>query len=222
MASGAARATYYAGEKIRQTLPVIVFFQDALPETDAQNVFDSIKAGDVEIEQARFTSATDAAEEARKDPILSRSIMLLNTNPFPSSGEFILSMRAWLSGNDLSQRWSQTAGSNIRWDRSRQSALLLLHQMAQRADLLLWSASGATLLWAVTGFYAFARHGMHWRGFLPHVFWGAVGGAMAAAIYWGLRLNFSPDTVLYWAGSFPILPILLGSLASAGLYRGHV
>ena len=164
LACAVSRGLVQAQEQVRAALPVSVFFQANVPDDQSRAVSEHLKAQDAAIEKMSYLSKEQAYVEAGKDPLLSRSLMLLHDNPLSALIELHYSKRAWLERQDPAQALHQLPGiQEIRWNAARRDTYLAFEPWKKRIAQSLWAVALLLLVWASGGIYSFAVTLGEWK-----------------------------------------------------------
>jgi cell division protein FtsX len=204
-----SRGLEQAQDQVRAALPVAVFFQANVPDDQSRSLSQGLKTQDPAIEKIAYISKEDAYTEASKDPLLSRSLMLLHDNPLSAVIELYYSKKAWLERQDPAQALHQLPGiQDIRWNPARRDAFFAFEPWKKIVAKSLWGVSIALLLWSLGGIHAFALTLAEWKkGFLFFIA-GALGAA-STLLVWPLIVPGQPC---------PLLPVLFGGLIGIGSF----
>src|SRR5438874_8387345 len=84
-----------AEEQVKNSLAVLVFLQTNVSDTEGNQMAQTLKVQDPEIQSVSFTSRDQAYQDALKDPAFAKPLMLLKSNPLPASLSIHYSDRAW-------------------------------------------------------------------------------------------------------------------------------
>jgi cell division protein FtsX len=209
LACGVARELDQAQEQVHSALTVAVFFQSNVPDDQSRSIAEGLRTQDPAIESMAYLSKEEAYAKASKDPLLSRSLMLLRENPLSAVAELHYSKDAWLTRQDPAQALQQLPGvQDIRWNASRRDALFAFEPWKKRVMKGLWIIAFALLIWTLGGIRFFALTLSEWKkGFL--FFIAGILGAASALLAWPLILPGQP---------YPLLPLLFGSLIGMGSF----
>jgi cell division protein FtsX len=209
LACAVSRGLTQAQENVRAALPVTVFFQANSPDDQSRSVSDALKKQDPAIETVSYLSKEQAYAEASKDPLLSRSLMLLHDNPLSAVTELHYSRQAWLERQDPAQALHGVPGvQDIRWSASRRDAFLAFEPWKKIIGKSLWVISIALCLWALSGIHTFALTLTEWRRGFLFFLTGTLGAASTLGV-WSLIIPGQP---------YPLLPVLFGGLIGIGAY----
>ena len=215
----AAGGIAQAQDRISATLPVAIFFQPTLTDEATRQAADLLKKEDPAVQQVTYLSREQAYSEAGKDPLLERSLMLLQNNPFPATAEVHYSAQAWIERQDPVQALRNIPGvQEIRWSAPRRDALLAFEPWKKIMVGTLWAVTVLLILWAFSGVGAFAGTLSEWKRFAGCFFTGVLGAGLMSVIGFIVlpRLGVAP---FMSAAGLPALPLLLGGLTGLGSFR---
>lgn len=199
-----------AQDQVHAALPVSVFFQANLPDDQTRATADQLKAQDPAIEETVYTSRDQAFADASKDPLLSRSLMLLRDNPLSAVVEVRYSKKAWLERQDPAQALHQVPGiQEIRWSAARREMLLQFEPWKKICSKTLWIVCAVLMLWSLKGIRAFAVTLSEWKIGMTFILAGFIGGACTLFL-WSLVLP---------GQTYPALPLLFGGLLGVGSFQ---
>jgi cell division protein FtsX len=216
----AARGLTHAQVQILENLPVAVFFQSNLSDTQTRAIADALPRKDKGIEKVTYISREQAYAEASKDPLLSRSLMLLRDNPLSATAEIHYSLRSWIDHTDPSDSLRSTSGvQDIRWNAARRDALLAFEPWKIAITRTLWGVGLLLLLWSVGGVSLLASEAVRYKTGAAYFLTGLLGGAVMTLFWVGVLPRLGVTLLpLPWR-AVPLLPTLFGGLVGLGCLR---
>jgi hypothetical protein len=222
---GLQQALANAEASVKGSLPVIVFLQNNVTDAEAVTLQCSIKAQDSEIQSIEYTSKDQAYQEAMKNPNLSKSLLLLKSNPLPASLTLRYSDRAWWERSEPSEKLRALSTiQEIRWDPQAGSLFRSLHRWR------LWSLRFSAfvgmvlLVWAFIGLYRVLSLQSGFLEIVVHLGIGFFGGALAWGL-WGVGVHSIqaeiPTLRPAWVWLVPMLIGVVSALGCFGLEIRH-
>jgi hypothetical protein len=209
-----------AENTFRRSLGVSLFLSSTITDQEALILSDAFKTKDPEIVSIAYVSKADAAQEAQKDEVLSKTLLLLKENPLPASLQITYSDQAWLDRGAPTDALPKTSDiQEIRWDGASRSAFRALNQWRQWVTRLAVLSGGIVMLWSFVGIYRALAERLSFARLACPVLLGAFAGALSILV-WRAALHqlgtdamaYAPATRTFW----PLLAGALGGLAYAG------
>jgi hypothetical protein len=204
---------------LKPSLFVMVYLQSTLPDGAAQKWGESLKAADPEVLSFSWTSKEQAYQQALKDPLMAKPLMLLRDNPLPASYLVRLDDRAWWQRDDPTEKIKTLPSiQEIRWDPQAHAVFRSIHQWRLRLMRLTLLAGLALFSWTFFGLYQFFK-----RQTLPGRLWahlalGLTGGAIASGL-WNFGLSSLANAATSLRGSVQLaLPLAAGILAAIACF----
>jgi len=210
---GIQQALSEARAVLRSDLKMQAFLAVAPTDQDATKLSRAIQSADPAIQAITYQSKEQAFQEASKDPLFSKSLLLLKENPLPASFTIRFNDDAWSDRSDPSQNLrSFHEIQDLQWDASARTVFRSLTQWLnwfKRLDLV---AAGLLAIWLLFGVGGFLSRRCPVGVLLPQLAVGMAGGAIAVGV-WSLALrHLGADAAAYRPAMFSILPLVIGGV----------
>ena len=217
--SGVERALSSAEASLRPSLQVTLVLPSSFSDAQADVFSSALRSQDPDILSTVFVSRQEALEQAQKDPVLAKSIMLLKENPLPSSILLRYDDRAWLERSEPAETLKPSADiQEILWDPRARSTFRSLHQWRVWIFRLSGLCAAMLIVWSFFGIYRFLSLRSSFSRLILTLSIGLCGAAAAAGVWFFTLQNLGADAALYWPRGLSVFPLLIGAAAGIGFF----
>ena len=196
---------------LRENLFVTIFLRPALTDMDGAAVAKSIQDGDKEVVSTSFVSKEEALQQAERDPVLSKSLMLLKENPLPAFVTVRYSDAAWLQRDNPGEMLTGISQmQEMKWNPLNRAAFRKAHAWRRMAEATSIGLAVVLLFWFIAGVLHFVSSHLRFE----HLFSGALAGALGAGSAWLAEVfliqRFGGEGTGILSAQLSLLPIITG------------